>query len=178
MGKYQGQMTRRRFFTVSAAGAAGLAMLGPTRLAAAPAPFDLLSVGYLEGSDELESLRRAPHPLTDRLHRRGQQEQPLEIVPADAMWMGDPTLSLATVWMRIHGLHPSLDVGTAGRFRAAQLTVLFPTEDPQFGDYSAAFPWGARGGLRPTAGQPTCFQVPLGVDGGLELVLDVLPARG
>jgi hypothetical protein len=179
-------VSRRRFLALSAVGAAGVALLGPERAAAAADHFDLLSVGYVDSSDGLTSLRHAPWPLAEASVRPGtarsafaeEKVRPINVLPAESLLMGDPELSLGTVRMRVHGLHPALDASTAPLFGAAFLTVLFPPDDPQLGDYLPATPWGVRGGLQATGGLPVEFPVPLRVDGGLELVLDVIGLGG
>lgn len=179
-------VSRRKFLALSAVGAAGVALLGPERAAAAADHFDLLSVGYVDGSDGITSLRYAPWPLAEASVRPGtarsafaaEKVRPINVLPAESLLMGDPELSLGTVRMRVHGLHPALDASTAPLFGAAFLTVLFPPDDPQLGDYLPATPWGIRGGLHATGGLPVEFPVPLRVDGGLELVLDVVRPGG
>lgn len=177
-------VSRRRFLALSAASVAGAATLGPHRLAAADSPLELLSVGYVEDSDGLGSLRRPPWPLMRRTGPSDsgpagtswtEVESPysLGVVPADGLLMGDPELSLGTAWMRIHGLHPAFDSSTARLFRSVHLHVLFPSDDPANGEFEIAAPWGARGGPHPAEGLPVRFRVPLRVDGGLELYLDV-----
>jgi hypothetical protein len=91
-----------------------------------------LSLGYLEGSDELENLRRLPRDLSRlTVTRRGQTFLGARhVVPAQDLPAGDPSLVGGAVRMTVHDTYPSLlpnDPASAAAWPLAlDLDVTFP----------------------------------------------------
>jgi len=165
----------RRDVLKLAAGSVAAAWLGAGRRASAEAVAgpvdDLLSVGFLDGSDELRRLRPLPWQ-----RQRGRRAETLRVVPADALTVGDSRLALEWVAMSVHGFHPD-PTRQQAPFRQVDLTVFFPSEDPLFPDPVPFYAWGSRRRPASSTAAPTRFVVPLRVDGGLELLLEVRDAR-
>ena len=93
-------LTRRRLLAAASAGAAVQVFGGGVVWAQGATPKGQvrpLSVGYLEGSDLLPSLRAQPW------RRGGKAAGGLRVVPAAQMPLGDQNLALSTVEMRVHG---------------------------------------------------------------------------
>ena len=169
-------MTRRQLLRSVSAGAAAFAF-GNAALAQAVAAQEEvhpLSVGYLEESDLLGDVRVTPWA------KDGAGSDGWTVVPAAAMPLGDQSLALGVVEMRIHGLFPALAPRQA-RFTTAVLTVLYPSFEP-YDPYPFPFyAWQAKLFPGPSESPPVRFLVPLRVDGGLEVVIDLfdgLPAGG
>lgn len=172
-------LTRRRFLTLTGTVVGGAAALGSSRLLAAPrSAFEVLSVGYVQGSQALPNLRPLPWPLEPWSGDPGLPPRALQVVPAAGLLMGDPELSQGVVWMRVHGLYPGLEEGISWDFQSANLIVYYPSEDPIVGDVAPAIVWGARGGSWANTGAPVGFPVPLRVDGALDLVFEVAAVSG
>jgi hypothetical protein len=169
-----GRSPNRREVLGLAAGSLAAAWLGTNRGATAEAVAgpvdDLLSVGFLDGSDLLRRFRPLPW------QRRGPRVETLRVVPAERLTYGDPRLVLEWIAMTVHGFHPDPSPRQAP-FCQADLTVFFPSTDPLFPEPVPFHAWGSlRRPARSTAA-PTRFVVPLRVDGGLELLLEVRDAR-
>jgi hypothetical protein len=164
-------LTRRRLLAAASAGAAahvfgGVAWAQGAELRGQVRP---LSVGYLEGSDLLGSLRGQPW-------RRGKAEG-FRVVPAAQMPLGDQNLALSTVEMRVHGLYPGLPPRRVSPFSTVVLTVFFPSFDPLHPDPFAFYSWQAKLWPGPSKSPPVKFLVPLRHDGGLEMVVEVYDGR-
>lgn len=166
--------TRRHVLALTAGGLAAAWLGAGRRLSASTVAGpvdDLLSVGFLEGSDELRRLRPLPWQ-----RRRGDHAETLRVVPADELLLGDAKLALEWVAVTVHGFHPDPTPRQAP-FRQVDLTVFFPSEDPLFPDPVAFHAWGSlRRPARSTAA-PLRFVVPLRVDGGLEILLEARDVR-
>lgn len=165
--------TRRDVLALTAGSFAAAWLGGGRRLSAeavAGPVDDLLSVGFLEGSDELRRLRPLPW------QRRGRRAETMRVVPADALTVGDSRLALEWVAMTVHGFHPD-PTRQQAPFRQVDLTVFFPSEDPLFPDPVPFYAWGSRRRPASSTAAPARFVVPLRVDGGLELLLEVRDAR-
>jgi hypothetical protein len=108
----------------------------PAGVAPSPAaPARALSAGYLEGSQELENLRKlAPDLRILTITRRGNTlQEGRSMVPADELPAGDPALVGGPVRMTIHDLYPGVlpsDPAVAASWPAAvDLDVLVPLID-------------------------------------------------
>jgi hypothetical protein len=162
--------TRREALGMAAGGLAA-AWLGGGRRAlaeAAGAVDDLLSVGFVEDSDDFVRLRPLPWQ-----HR---QDEPLRVVPADGLLLGDPRLALEWVAVTVHGFHPDPPPRQAP-FRQVDLTVFFPSDDPLRPQPIPFHAWGSKRRPARSTAAPVRFVVPLRVDGGLEMLLEVRDAR-
>jgi hypothetical protein len=163
-------LTRRRLLQTASAGAAAF-VFGPaawaqgTAAAAAQGEVLPLSVGYLEDSDLLPSLRQQPWRRGRALGNR--------IVPAAQMPLGDQNLALSTVEMRVHGFYPGIPPRRLATFSTVVLTVFFPSFDPVSPDPKPFYSWQGKVWPGPSKSPPNRFLVPLREDGGLELVLEV-----
>jgi len=168
-------LTRRRLLAL-VAGSAASGLLGDGSWNRATAQESAvrgevlpLSVGYLEGSDRFADLRARPR------RRRGDPE--LRVVPAADMPLGDQDLALGTVEMRVQGLYPGLPPLARAGFTALLLTVFFPSDDPLHPEPFPFFCWQALIWPGAAKAPPVTFRVPLRVDGGLEMIVEVFDAR-
>jgi hypothetical protein len=147
-------------FLPEAVGSVAQALTLPTS-AARP-----LSIGYLEGSEEA-SLKRLPWEVQGgRL--RGQR-----VVPAASLWSGDTRLSGETVRVRVYGLFPSNPIGNAEPLESATFAIRYQQQDDPLGpselDHLA---WGVRRWPF-SRGNRLEVWVPIGVNGELELIVEV-----
>jgi hypothetical protein len=132
--------------TAEAGAGAGLA---PAAVAAAAAPVLPLSIGYLEGSEQLENLRQlAPDLRVLTVVRRGQTfTAERRALPSHEFPEGDPALVGGAVRMTIHDLYPQRlpDGAAAGRWPVAvDLDVLVPLLDPPPGSTARYQAWSYR----------------------------------
>lgn len=170
--------TRRRLIQAASAGAA-LHAFGGTAFAqsardAARGEILPLSVGYLEDSDLLSSLRLQPW----RRRSSGAFEAgDLRVVPAERMPLGDQSLAHGTVEMRVHGFYPGIPPRRLSSFTAVVLTVFYPSFDPIEPGPFPYYSWQGKHWPGPSKSPPNRFLVPLRQDGGLELVVDVFDGR-
>jgi hypothetical protein len=118
---------------------------------AAPAAQALqLSAGYLEGSEQLENLRKLrPDLRVLTVTRRGNTFQAeRSMVPADQMPAGDPALVGGAVRMTIHDLYPGLlpaDPAAAESWpQAVDLDVLVPMSGSAPGATARYMAWSYR----------------------------------
>jgi hypothetical protein len=160
-------MSRRRFLAAASAGAAAFAFGGAAggQQAAPQGRVLPLSVGYLEDSDGLPSLRTEPW--------RSSDASALRVVPAAAMALGDQSLVQRVVEMTVHGLYPALPPRSQAWFSTVVLTVFFPSDDPLHPGPLPFYSWQAKLWPGPNVGQRLRFLVPVGRQGGLELVAEV-----
>lgn len=168
-------LTRRRLLQAASAGAA-LHAFGGTALAQAAreavrGEVRPLSVGYLEDSDLLPSLRNQPW------RQRATSLDELRVVPAEAMTLGDQSLAHSTVEMRVHGFYPGIPPRRLAPFTTIVLTVFFPSFDPLRLEPLPFYSWQGKLWPGPSKSPPARFLVPLRQDGGLELVLEVFDGR-
>jgi hypothetical protein len=148
--------------------------------AAGGAAAEALSVGYLAGSDELPGFDgltwRPPFAGVDA-QGPWSSPDPWEVVPAESLPLGDQQLAGATVEIRVHGLYPSLD---RRWLEAADLDVLFAAPVELGADAMLPlYAWSLRhyGAAAGNPSPPNRFVLPVGIDGGLDLRLRVVPGR-
>jgi hypothetical protein len=141
-----------------AAGAAVLgeapdtAAAGGQRRGGMPTPLPTLpmSLGYLEGSEELDNLRKLPPDLRVlTVTRRGRTLLAgRRMLPAHEMPAGDPALVGGAVRMTVHDLYPSRlpdDPAAAGLWPVAlDLDVLIPLLEPPAGSTARYAAWSYR----------------------------------
>ena len=114
-----------------------------------PAPPLPLSIGYLEGSELLENLRKLQpdlHVLTVE-RRGGTFTAGRHIAPSHSYPAGDPSLVGGPVRMTVHDLYPRRlpDGAAADRWPVAiDLDVLVPLLDPPAGSTALFHAWGYR----------------------------------
>lgn len=170
---------RRKFLWLSSACALAPALQGVAEVASAmvapevPLVEDLLSVGFVEGSDQLPSLHEVPW-LTGGFEALSEELGGLQVVPATELSLGDQTLAGETVRVRLAGLYPRQPHVVAPFLRQARLQVIFPPDDPALEQALPFDAWSYRGTPAPMMSPPLRFVVPLGLDGRLDLSLTVL----
>jgi hypothetical protein len=179
-------LTRRRFLALGSAFVAATAA-GDAFAATAGAPqwsqadgYWALSIGYLEGSDQLEDLSapwwmlNPPSPGTTA----GLPAETFRVVPAADLPLGDQSWADETVEMRVQGLYPGFPPPRrADAFASSYLTVFAPSDAPELPEPVPFLSWGStrRPGRSPAA--PTRFCLPLREDGGLELLVETVMQR-
>jgi hypothetical protein len=114
-----------------------------------PAPALPMSIGYLEGSELLENLRKLQPDLTVlTVRRRGGTFSPgRHILPSHSFPAGDPSLVGGPVRMTVHDLYPRmLPDGPAARQwpLAIDLDVLVPLLEPPAGSTALFEAWSYR----------------------------------
>ena len=179
-----GSRIRRRDFLVWSSAAAmapaleGIAFAQGGRAAASPAaeqPWRSMSVGFVAGSEAWPSLRRLAAGTLARGHRgsRDVERQPLEVVPAAQLGVGDQALASGSVRVGIRGLYP---IPNPRHVLQADLTVLFPSPEPGV-PHLPFYAWSYRGKPAPSPSPPLEFTAPLGVDGSFQLQFEVVPGQ-
>lgn len=173
---------RREFLVL---GAAGFLTPWVTRLASAAtlpvsaglpqivAPPVPMSIGYVQGSGELKTLRRLPweDPAAQRV-AEGEEPQRFEIASAKDLPLGDQKLANEVVKVTVYGLYPSARMLKKEGLDAIDLDVIFPSPDPAFPKPMPFHAWSYRR-VGPNVGHRLSFNVPLGLDGGLAISLVV-----
>lgn len=172
-------LDRRRFLMLASACAAAPAVHSAAQVISAvqapepPLIQHRMSVGFVEGSDELPSL----HGISwagGGFEALSEQVGGLRVVPADELPLGDQTLAGETVRVRLAGLYPQQPKNIAPFLRQARLTVMFQSDDPIQEQPLPFEAWSYRGKPAPMVSPPLSFVVPLGLDGRLDLSLTVL----
>jgi hypothetical protein len=151
---------------------------GQTAQGALPLP-----VAYVDGSAGIRDLKRLPgfvrHPAAARDKAIG--EEPLGLVPAARIPLGDTNLIGRPLRMRIHGLYPPAAFGPKRRRelpRAIDLDVLFPPADPAFPEPLRYMAWSFRRQPGWNASPPVSFVFPLDWYVYPALEMKVVPADG
>jgi hypothetical protein len=139
-----------------------------------------MSVGYVQGSDALPSLRWLPWDLAAAqaayAASAGQEIPDLSrsaVVPAADMPLGNQNLASTVVQMTVHGLYPNLTMRKKETFDAIDLDVFFPSPDPAFPKPLPFHAWSLRRLPAMSMGHRLSFNVPLGLYGDLNLTLVV-----
>jgi hypothetical protein len=78
----------------------------------------------------------------------------------------------------VHGLYPKVPPRRLAGFTHAFLTVFFPSPDPASPRPLAFYSWGIKLVPGRSVGARVRFPVPLRLDGGLEVLLDVIRPAG
>lgn len=135
-----------------------------------------LSVGYLSGSENRESLRVLPweEPPNEPGAAAGSSAPDVRprIVPAGRLPLGDQSLAgEESVRLRVHGIYPSVNWAGDGLVTAA-LFVRYPEPDPHTGPIRVLL-WELRRLPAYSPSPPLTVTVPLGVNGELELGVEV-----
>jgi len=139
-------------------------------------PAEPMSIGFVEGSEVFPylSTRTWKAAAAGRLvTAEGFGPGRLRVVPASGLPLGDQNLAGGQVRLRIHGLYPRTP-GRAVAVESADLDVLYPSPDPAFPQPLPFFAWSFRRLPAPGGSPPLSFEVPLGLDGQLDLVLTVV----
>jgi hypothetical protein len=165
-----GLLSRRRLLALGAAGAAVQWLALPARAATLAGlgvtADESMSVGYLDGSEQLDWLDFLPWEY-DR------EDWRWNVVPAASLPSGDPFLAVAGVRITIHGLYPKVAAEEVEALpEVAHLTVLY---DPEFPDDPPLVfhAWGLsrRHGLN--VGHRVSFVAPVHREDGLSLAMEI-----
>jgi hypothetical protein len=135
-----------------------------------------LSIGYVEGSDTWQSFKGITVATLNRGLRSEPQRAPAaaSVVPATSLIVGDQTLAGQTVRVGVHGFYP---IPNPVYVRSAYLTVFFPSDEPALRLAPLPFtPWGFHNRPVPNPAPPVKFVAPLGAEGKLDLLLEVVGA--
>lgn len=170
--------SRREFLAYSSVGvlAASLPRLALSQeRKAAP-----LSVGYIDGSEDLRSLKRLPRSVR-RPGLEADAQSGLRVVPADSLWAGDGDLYGRPLRIAIRGLYPPVAIEGAQRELLpliANLDVIFPSFDPieKRPNRFAAWSFRRSGGWNPSP--PLRFGFEHAEESPLEVAIAVQDAVG
>jgi hypothetical protein len=144
---------------------------GLPQVVAPPAP---MSIGFMQGSGELRSLRRLPWETLSAQQLAGEAEAPrFEVTSAKDLPLGDQKLANEVVKVTVHGLYPSARPLKRESLDAIDFEVFFPSPDPAFPKPLPFHAWSYRRLPAPNVGHRLSFNVPLGLDGGLAISLVV-----
>jgi len=162
-------LSRRHFLALGAVGVAlpwagGLAQAAQAAQAPAVEP---LSVGFLEGSDQL-SLHYDHMKWSIPKKMSAAEPNSLPVLPAVGLTLGDQQLAGGDIKLTIHGLYPA-DPADCKGVEAIDLDVLFPAPDPAVPVPARYMAWSYR--RKGSASPPVSFRVPLGLDGRLDIVM-------
>jgi hypothetical protein len=173
---------RREFLVLSAAGIltpwlgraaeAAVPLSGSAAIVAPPVP---MSIGYVEGSDVLRSLRRLPWDDAQSAYAAtaaGVEPSRSQVISAIGMPLGDQKLASTIVKVTVHGFYGGA-IKKRETLDAIDLDVYFPSPDPAFPKPLPFHAWSFRRLPAPNVGHRLSFNVPLGLDGGLALSLIV-----
>ena len=171
-------LTRRHFLALGAAGAAlpwagGLAQAAEAPAAAVVEP---MSVGFLEGSDQL-SLHYDHMRWSIPKRMSSAEPESLPVLPAVGLPLGDQKLAGGDVKLTVHGIYPTEPAECKG-VEAIDLDVLFPAPDPARPVPARYQAWSFRGHSSFMPSPPVSFRVPLGLDGRLDLVMRTVVLTG
>ena len=154
-------LDRRRFLMLASACAVAPAVHSAAQVISAvqapepPLVQNRMSVGFVEGSDELPSL----HGISwagGGFEALSEQVGDLRVVPADELPLGDQTLAGETVRVRLAGLYPQQPKNIAPFLRQARLTVMFPSDDPTREQPLPFEAWSYRGKPAPMVSPRAC----------------------
>lgn len=152
-----------------------------------------LSVGYIDGSEELLNLRRLPRkirrplaPAVSAASGASVQEDERAgdspvVVPATSLFQGDTSLPGRPLWMHVHGLYPPQSLERKlwrALPLAIDLEVLFPSPDPSIPQPLRYWAWSFRRLPGWNASPPVRFQFPLEWDAMPQFVMRVRSAAG
>jgi hypothetical protein len=164
----QKHLTRRHFLALGAVGAAIPWAGGLAQAAQAPAAvIESLSVGFLEGSDQL-SLHYDHMKWSIPKRMSTAEPNSLPVLPAVGLTLGDQNLAGGDVMLTVHGLYPA-EPADCKDIEAIDLDVLFPPPDSAVLVPARYQAWSYRRhpGFNPSP--PVSFRVPLGLDGQLDI---------
>lgn len=155
----------------------GLALAAPPATPAKPVtmPAEPMSVGFLEGSDQL-SLHYDHMKWSIPKRMSAAEAGSLPVLPAEGLTLGDQRLAGGDVMLTVHGLYPA-DPADCRGVEAIDLDVLFPAPDPAHPVPARYQAWSFRR-PGPNPSPPVSFRVPLGNDGRLDIVLRAVCQEG
>jgi hypothetical protein len=176
-------IARREFLLF---GAASLLTPWATRLAgAAPlpgaaarpavAPAVPMSIGYVEGSETTRSFRYLPwEEVSVYSDSTPLDERPgFQVLPARELPLGNQNMAGTVARVNVHGLYPATGWGPRETLESVDLEVYFPNPDPAVSTPLPFHAWSFRRWPARNAGQRLSFNIPLRIDGGLQMSLVV-----
>jgi len=143
-----------------------------------------MSVGYIEGSEELPDLKRLPRMIRRPVPVAQEQANAASpvIVPAASLFQADTSLPGQPLRIRVHGLYPRVAAVERKRQRdvppAVDLEAIFPSTDPAFPAPLLFYVWSLRQRPGWNPSPPTSFRFPLEWHALPEFVLRVRGADG
>jgi hypothetical protein len=137
-------------------------------------PWRSMSVGFVAGSDTWPSFKAVTAGTLARGRRPepGAAPQPIDVLSAAEMPLGNQQLVHESVRVGVHGLYP---IPNPTRVARVDLTVLFPSPEPGVLGPLPFYAWSYRNKPAPSPSPPLKFVLPVGGDGSLQLLLDVVP---
>lgn len=181
-------LRRRDFLALGSAGLlmplfGNLAWAEPLVSAAAGLAVQTMSVGYLDGSEELHDLKRLPRAVRRpaAVQADATDTSPV-IIPATSLFQADTSMPGLPLRIRVHGLYPP--VASVERKRqkdvpvAVDLEALFPSPDPAFPAPLPFYAWSLRQRPGWNPSPPVSFRFPLEWQVLPEFVLRVRGADG
>jgi hypothetical protein len=159
-----------------------LAWAEPLASAAAATTIQPMSVGYVDGSEELRDLKRLPRALRRPAPAdESSGETSPVIVPATSLFQADTSLPGQPLRIRVHGLYPPVGVDRKRQREvpaAVDLEAIFPSNDPVFPAPLSFYVWSLRQKPGWDPSPPVSFRFPLEWQVLPELVLRVRGANG
>jgi hypothetical protein len=183
-------LRRRDFLALGSAGLlmplfSNLAWAEPLAAAAAAGVATLpMSVGYIDGSEELHDLKRLPRAIQRPaavVEREEAAASPV-IVPATSLFQADTSMPGLPLRIRVHGLYPPVAAVERKRQRdvppSIDLEAIFPSSDPAFPSPLPFYVWSLRQRPGWNPSPPTSFRFPLEWQLLPQFVLRVREANG
>ncbi|HSS77024.1 MAG TPA: hypothetical protein VLV54_09795 [Thermoanaerobaculia bacterium] len=182
-------LRRRDFLALGSAGLlmplfGNLAWAEPLASVAADAAVQTMSVGYLDGSEEIRDLKRLPRQIrrpAAAAEAEATDASPV-IIPATSLFQADTSLPGQPLRIRVHGLYPPVAAVERKRQRdvppAVDLEAIFPSSDPVFPAPLSFYVWSLRQRPGWNPSPPTSFRFPLDWQVLPEFVLRVRASNG
>jgi hypothetical protein len=143
-----------------------------------------MSVGYIDGSEELRNLKWLPRAIRRPaavVEREAAQASPV-IVPATSLFQADTSMPGLPLRIRVHGLYPPVAAVERKRQKdvppSIDLEAIFPSPDPASPAYLPFYVWSLRQRPGWDPSPPTSFRFPLEWQVLPELVLRVRGTDG
>ncbi|HSS51112.1 MAG TPA: hypothetical protein VLX28_19395 [Thermoanaerobaculia bacterium] len=178
-------LRRRDFLTLGSVGLltpliGNLTWVAP--LDAAEVLVQPMSVGYIDGSEELRNLKWLPRAVRRPAAAvEGEAQSSPVIIPATSLFQADTSMPGQPLRIRVHGLYPPVGVDRKRQREvpaAVDLEALFPSDDPAFPAPLPFYVWSLRQRPGWNPSPPTSFRFPLEWQVLPEFVLRVRGADG
>jgi len=180
-------LRRRDFLTLGSAGLlmplfGNLAWAESMAAPAAAVAVQTMSVGYVDGSEELRNLKWLPRAVRrPAAVAEGDAAAPV-IVPATSLFQADTSMPGQPLRIRVHGLYPPVASVERKRQRdvppAIDLEAIFPSSDPLHPASLPFYAWSLRQKPGWDPSPPVSFHFPLEWQTLPEFVLKVRGADG
>jgi hypothetical protein len=160
-----------------------LAWAEPLSSAAAVATIQTMSVGYVDGSEELRNLKWLPRAVRRPAAAvEGEAQSSPVIVPATSLFQADTSMPGQPLRIRVHGLYPPVAAVERKRQKdvppSIDLEAIFPSADPAFPAALPFYAWSLRQKPGWNPSPPVSFRFPLEWQVLPEFVLKVRGADG